>query len=286
MKVRKRNYTQVLLAAEDRVIAAAPIPMEGGKFLGMNGRVHAVGAADVAINIANIISCRGVVVNVYDWGDNTLDEDELFDIMVPKDAGHSSTANTLQIDVGSKQGDENVSQFSEPGEVSITQLAGENYWGMTVYDYEEILSFAKTSDGFRDATPDLYIPNDIWYPNASRPVQTSDVPGYFLLAVGAPALGTTTTTVPGIVNSEEWLMLRHLRRFMEDAWKQFAGLDETGAESPWLDLANLIVEITEPTVLEETTNAWGASSYNIWSIVDIYTELPGGQVLPSLLSSG
>lgn len=53
MLITKHEYHHILLAQEDRVIASAPVVMEGGEFRGMTGTVKAVGAADV--NIANAV---------------------------------------------------------------------------------------------------------------------------------------------------------------------------------------------------------------------------------------
>lgn len=286
MIIRKNEYNHMLLAQEDRVIASAPIAHDGGKFLSMSGEVHVIGANDQNIATAVMAMLRGVVVPVYDWGDNTLDIDELWDIMVPKDAVHSGTAGNNQIDVGTKVGEENTLTFSEPGTPSVTALAGESYWGNKVYDREHIFTFAGTSDGFKDATPDTFIPNHIFYPSSSEQVRAEEVPGFYMLALGTPTLANTVGVAVNVINSEEWLILRHLTAFMEDAWKQFAGIDEAGAESPWLNLASLIVEVTEPLANEEVGGSWAQQSFNCFSRNVTYTYTPGDKMIPNVLTSG
>lgn len=286
LKIRKVEYNHTLLAAEDRVIASAPISMDGGEFISARGALKVISAADLNISDAVMIMLRGVVVSVYDWGDNTLDVDELWDIMVPKDEAHQQTAGSSQIDVGVEVGEEDTAAFSEPGRPSPTALAGENYWGTKVYGSEHILTFADTADGFKDATPDTFIPKLSLPFGTDRAVRAQDTPGYALFAIGTPLLTGTVSAAVNVINSEEWLILRHLRAYMEDAWKQFAGLDEAGAESPGVNIAVLLVELTEPDVMEETAGAWATSSFDCFSRTEIFYSTPGDRPNQGMLTSG
>lgn len=289
MRVRKHEYVHTLLIAnEDRVIASAPIVSENGMFLGMRGAVKVVAAGDVAINFAVMFMMRGVVVVHNDWAIADFTADELWDVTVPKDAALSGTAGTLQIDVGGITGAEISTPFSDPGLPDITELAQDGgIFSETVLDQSHIMTFADTSDGFKDATPDTYIPNLSLRADTNRRVRMNGTaPGYALLGIGNPDMLNTTAVTAAMLTGVEFLMLKHLHQLMEDAWKQFAGLDEAGAESPFIDIAALIVELTEPTVQEETGGAWSAASYNVWSETWIDTDIPYNSVVPRTLDAG
>lgn len=288
MKIMKKDWTQVLLAAgEDRVFANAPVAHEGGRFLGAHGVVKVVANNDQNINSAVMIFGRGVVAIDPNFNDGSSDIDEVWDRIVPKDEAHSLTAGTGQLDTQVDVGDEETETFSEPGLPSPTILAeGNAVWAKRVWDHSEILTFADTSDGFKDATPDTFIPNVVFGMQASQRVQMDDIPGHAMFALGNPLLTATSSTVPNVIQSREWLMLRHLTRLIDEAWMQFAGLDETGAESPFADIAALIVELTEPTMHEETAGTWASQSFNCFCESVVITEVPRSNVVPPMLHSG
>lgn len=286
MRIHKREYNHTLLAAEDRVFASAPISMEGGKFLSAWGEVQVVASADVDVKIAVMIMARGVVAMNSDMSTTTRDLDELWDALVPKDTAHDNAADNRQIDLEIEEGEEVLATFSEPGLPNMTVLAeGDGIWAERVWDYSEIMTFAKTSDGFKDATPDTYIPNTVFPMMAEKNVMMTDLPGYVLFAFGTPLLTSTTATVRPVFGQDRWLMLRHLTKLIDDAWMHFAGLTEATAEDPFLDIASMMVELTEPNVQEETAGAWGTASFNCWSETNIITEVPASDVVPSTLSA-
>ena len=115
-----------------------------------------------------------------------------------------------------------------------------------VLDQSHIFTFADTSDGFKDGTPDTFIPNAVFRVATQRRVRMDGfVPGYALLAIGTPTLTNTTSSVQNLLQNREMLMLKHLHQLLEDSWKQFAGLDEAGAESPFVDIAALVIELRQ-----------------------------------------
>lgn len=286
MKVMKKEYSHTLLVSgEDKVIAHQSVSYQGGKFLGAWGDANYVAAADVDIKIATMAFCRGVVC-VWPHIDDSVNADTVWDIMVPKDEVWTGAAATEQIDHEIKLGDADPAPFGSPGIPNLTYLAeGDGIWGTRVYDYSEILTFAKTSDGFKDATPDTYIPNATFGISATKHVQMGDMPGVVMFAIGNPNMAATTTGHT-LLQGRQWLMLRHLTRLLDEAWMQFAGLDEAGAEDPFALIALMIIELTEPQMGEETAGAWGVSSFNVWTQMHIITEVPSSNMVPSILRSG
>lgn len=287
MRIHKKSYTHIQLAQEDRVFASAPIAMDGGKFLGAFGSVDVVAANDIPINKAVMVMARGMVV-IHPNPDSTVtDVDELWDILVPKDEVHSLSAANQQIDTDIGETDFDTRTFSEPGLPNITVLAeGSSIWGERVFDFEEVLTFARTSDGFKTGSPDTFRANTTFGVSATKRVGMSQVPGYVLFALGTPNLLQTTSTPEPTFNGKEWLMLRHLTRLIDEAWMQWAGLDEVGAESPFVDIASLIEKLTEPDVHEESGGAWSTASFDTWSTMNIITEVPRSSIVPSTLTSG
>ncbi len=286
MKILRKLYQHTLLVTnEDRVFAGAPIPI-GGRFLAASGEVHYVSTGLRNINSAHIHVARGAVVQVMEPGDATIDEDELWDQKMPKDVGISVAPGTQDLDTDFGSGDEDVVSFSEPGLVSEAILLERYQTHQVIWDYDEILSFAKTSDGFVDATPDTYIPNTVYQPSTAQQVAANEVNAYALFAYGNTNMGATTTTVRDTLEDVEWKMLQHLERLLDEAWMVLAGLDEAGAESPGLDIAQLIVELVEPTVVEETAGAWSTESSNMWSNMTLATYVPRNDITFPVLHGG
>lgn len=283
MRIAKKEYGHTLLTAdEDRVFASAPIPVDG-RFLRSAGQVHVVAAGVVSITTALIYMTRGVVGLVMnpEVGDHA---DDLWDSLVNKDVAFATALVSSVVDTDPTT--EDTAPFSEPGEGSPTVLAGESPFTERVYDREEILSFAATSDGFLDATPDTYIPNSVFEFRTTHGVHMQDVNGYFLLAHGQGDLENDTQTIPPTLNNQEWLMLRYLNVVLEEAWISFVGLRETGAESPGEDMIVLIRELTEPPMLIESAGAFAVASLNIWAIAVTETYTPGTRPHTSTLWSG
>lgn len=289
MNIRKHVYQHTLLAQEDRVIAHAPIVMGGGKFIGASGVVKCVAGAPQNIAHAVMLMARGVVAMFPDFSEGGINSDELWDSVVPKDEAWVETAATPQVDYGVQVGDVDTDVFAEPGEPNLTILAeGDSIWGKRVFDYSKIMSFADVSDG-HDATdsPETFRPNDVFRTDISQSVSMGGaIPGVFMLALGAPALTATSGAVIDIITGREWLMLRHMHQLLNDAWMNFAGLDESSAESPFVDVARLIIEMTEPLVVEETPGAWTAQSFNCWNETWIDTFVPYDSVVPTTLQAG
>lgn len=284
MRIVKHDYQHTLLAAEDRVIAWAPVSMDGGKFESIRGVVKCVAGAAQNVGTAFMIMARGVVAVHPDFA-ASFDPDVAWDSLVPKDEAFSVTAGGNQIDVTTRAAE--TPTFSEPGLPNPTVLAeGDGVWGERVIDQSHILTFADVSDGFQEGSPDTYIPNIVMGFDSSKRVHMGNVPGLAMLALGTPLLTATSASIPDVLVGKEWIMLKHLHQLLEDSWKQFAGLDEAGAESPFVDIATLIVELTEPTVVEETAGAWSVASWNCWSETFITTEIPYDSVVPGTLKAG
>lgn len=286
MRILKKEYNHSIIAAEDSVVGHAPVSFEGGKFLAAWGDVKAVASNDVNIAVAVMLMGRAVVaINVHP-GLESQTIDEIWDRTVPKDQLHSGTAGNDQIDTTVDQTSDEAAVFNEPGIPNPTILAENNgLWVKRVWDHEHVFTFADTSDGFKDASPDTYIPNTSFSIVAQQRVQMDEVPGWAMIALATPLLTQTTTAHIAVIAGREILMLRHLTRLIDEAWMHFAGLNETGAESPFLNIADLIVELTEPLVHEESAGAWGAASFNCWSRTNILTEVPRSNVVPNTLTA-
>lgn len=288
MKIDKHEYShRLLVVGEDRVFASAPIAMEGGRFHGAWATAKIIGAADQNIGQAVIAMGRGVVAIQADPDDGASDIDEVWDRIVPKDEAFVGTAATQQVDTDIDVGSEDTDPFGEPGIPNPNVLAeSSGIWAERVWDWSHIFTFADTSDGFKDATPDTYIPNTVVSMQASKNVTMTDIPGYAMFAFGNPGLTQTTSVVQDVLEGREYLMLRHLTRLLDEFWMQMVGLDEAGAESPYIDIAALIIELTEPVVQEETAGAWASTSYNVWAESHVITSVPRSDIVPSMISAG
>lgn len=280
------NHT-LLISGEDRVIGDAAVSMDGGKYLGSRGEVKIVSAGDINVNAAVVLMTRGVVVPIGAVGTDGFTADELWDAAVPKDEALDVAAATEQVDMNIGEGAVEAPPFSTPGRINPTILAeGDGIWGHRFFNHRMLMTFADTSDGFKDGTPDTYLPNGVVSLGSAANVEMTDVPGYALMAMGNPSLANTTGTVPSMIFGREHRMLRFLESLLMDSWKLLHGLDEAGAEDPFLTIAQLIVELTEPPMLEETVGAWGAASFNVWTTMQMWTSTPGIYRGPGELSSG
>lgn len=274
----KRRSQVLLVSGEDRVMAGQPIA-EGGVFLRAFGDVQIIAAADHPIADALLLNAVGVVVPHTDTSDATIDEDELFDFAVPKDIAISAAAATehFDFDIGGVA-DVNVANFATPGLVNVNGLFDLNNWGRKVYGVEErLMTFAGTSDGFKDATPDTFIPNDR-FPWGSRESVRCPVPSYALFAMGNPVMDQTVAVAHFTLQGREWAQLRWLDRSLDLAWPWLAGITEAGAESPFVDMADFVERLTEPVMLEETGGNFGAASFNVYSLMHLQSSSPGYDV--------
>lgn len=264
----------------DRVVAAAPV-VTGGRFLSMSGVTRVVGAGDNNIATAVYWAMKGAFFASPD-PDVANNDDVLWDLQVPKDQTISFAAGAEIVDFDEDTG--NVDPFQEPGDTSIETLFAVNVPADDLFNIEGIMTFADTSDGFKDATPDTFIPNVI-VPWSSKNVRVASYPSHAMAAFVLPKMDVTSSTPQVALGDEEWVMLQYLDKVLEDAFLAIVGITETGAESPFVDLLAALQAWTEPLVFEETAGAWGSPSANTWTTAVIFTESPGAPV-QKMISSG
>lgn len=255
-----------------------PIPA-GGVLRAANVDIHGIGAADFTINHAMLWPLRAMVLPVPDPGETGMDLDELFDRMVTKDVDQSVVAATEQIDLETLTPD--TTPFQEPGEANLGKIYDMGEFGVEVWREERLITFASKPNAYTPGTPDKYIPTFHTFASLSRPVRV-DVPSWFVAAIASPTWDDVGTTVPTSFTEQQWGRYSAMDELIDFARLQYLGQTETGAETPFAELAQLIERLVEPTVLEETAGVFESAAVDVFAqaifLVDVPTLAKKGTV--------
>lgn len=258
---RKQRKKLLLSGGTDRVIAAMPVP-PGGMLMGCTGVYHIVPTGSKALTKVYLVPVRGYAFDMLEFSDITdNNEDQIWDMLTPKDDDVDVSEGSLDIDTSLDATE--TAPFEEPGEPDANKLFGLRDPYTVFYDIEHTISFASSPHGYADLATDQYYPTAIgqvtwkggrWFPTG----------GIAMVGAALPAMDDVTTTVPdGISTIAKMLAYQHLDTAMEMAKPWLLGLSELGAETPWIEFAQLLEELTEPTVYEETAGEFNSDSLQI-----------------------
>lgn len=95
-----------------------------------------------------------------------------------------------------------------------------------------------------------------------------------MMAAISPDTSSTTTTEYGTVENQY-----HTIRYLEDALKfamiHWRGFIESGAETPYADLAQDIVDYLEPLAFEQVAGSFPGTNYEVFSNFRVGVKVPG-----------
>lgn len=282
MQLQRDDLRHTIVAAgADRVIAFMPLP-PGGRLIQAVGEIHCIGGESLHTNKAQMWPGAAYVVEMTEIDDLVgQNEDTLWDMYVPKDADVSATAGTVHTDMTRDVA--NQDPFEEPGEVNLNVLAGVVEPATKVWEREELVSFASSPSGRDAGSPDSYQPTEAYQVaiGGSRVLRHG---GFFALALASPSFDdVTTSTSSGLSNIREVTLLRYLRESLRIALPALLGMTEAGAEIGPIDVLQMLEELVEPTVFEQTAGAYNSADYNVFSKFQIVIETPGDFNIPGII---
>lgn len=253
----------------DQVVAACPIPDEG-TVNNVRGEVHVIGQEEHTVIRGAMYGFDGFILPVHD-PDQVDSYQTLWDEQVPKEAGDGAAGFDLDTQTAV------TSSHFEPG-VSDTEALIDVNNLTQVYSRRKLITFASRPAGFEAigsaGDVNLYTPTDAFMVKTGRKYRVA-VPSVLVFAFSNPALNTTQSTAGPIPTEDEWVFLKYIDMFLEDAWVDMMGRHEAGAESPYEDLHNFVNDLLEPTVVQETGGSFNAMAWYVFARFTFDMSVPG-----------
>jgi len=278
--IKRKSYSQVqILDGADRVVASMPIP-PGGVLLGYRAKVHAIGVVHTTVNFASMINGKAVVIGMGSGQmDTALSVDTLWDTRVPKDIDLSVTAGADEI----KWDDAVVdTPFEEPGHINWNDMVqlGDRPLGLS--EWSELVTFASSGAKFPHVdTTDEYFPTMVKRMGSNKKVRAKQA-SYFLLALGAPSWDEVTASVVNTIVDANWSALTYPDVAFDMMLPDILGLSETGAESPFAEMAGFVVDLVEPSIFEQTSGSFRSSDWTTFTEWEVRVATPGRPRMKSL----
>lgn len=256
-------------ADTDEVFAALQIP-EGGRLDNYRFTMHVIGT-DKSVIHACFYQIHGYMIPIPD-PDASRTPDEIWELNVMKDTALVVTAGSSEIEIDTATTPD-VSVVDEPGVPALQNLLDE--WGPTALmrPHVKMITAANSVGGFKDATPDTYLPRDIVSFKGSEGWSV-DQPSMALFALGSPALTQTVTAWFEADTPAEWAQLQYLEYVLEQAFIEVIGLTEAGSESPWADAATLLVN-NLIALFEKTGTSFTSVTWTGFSMFTAQITVPG-----------
>lgn len=277
--IRRTIGSRDIAAGSDEPLAWAPMS-EGMTLISVTGKLHVLGPEAIPINLFGAYGFSGYVMPVIEPEGGSVGAKATWDTMVTKAVDLSSVAATEQIDYDWDTAD--AGPAIEPGELDPSGLlgVGEDVTKTIIEPRLEFVSWANSRQGgWVAGSPDVYNPSDFKTFRSARRL-TAERPSMALLAVSSPSMtdvteGMNAFTATGMQN---WGMLENLDEVMRAALIAALGLTETGAESPFGDMALFIQELVAPDMSDESATHFLS---NIWRVMCEATwvfELEGSSI--------
>lgn len=256
MQLYMRRYgMQDVAGGSDTAIVGWPVP-RGTTINYLSGEVHTMRTSP--IDVGDVV-IYGLEVWLMPVGDNNTDLDDIdtmWDTLVPKDD------DLVDIDAGFAV---DTDPFKEIGEISVSQLFGQERVQplQRVFQHEGFLTFARTTSGFVPGTPpaNTFIPSEVVNLGLKAP---SFMPedGALIVGFASPTLDfTADNNVIATGRLDQMYILRFLDDFIDNAQINLAGLQETGAETPYEDIMSLILNVLEKVSTDGSTFDFTSSTF-------------------------
>jgi len=282
--VERNSYTgREASLGTDQVVASMPIP-PGGVFLGYRATISGISKIHLSVLVAAGAFFRAVIVPM---GASTMDQaisvDTLFDQRVPKDVDLSGTAGADEIDWD----DGTVSTpFEEPGQINFNDLVELGDRPIDIGRRDVLVTFADIGAKFPhvDTTDEYYATWKVRM-GSNHKVRVRQA-SYFLLAISSPNWDEVTNSAVNTIVNANWSALTYPDVTFDMMLPDILGLSETGAESPFIDMAAFAVDLVEPSVREETAGDFEAVNWDTFTKWSVRVLTPGRPQMKTLKSKG
>lgn len=258
------NQQRVILPNTDKVIAALSLPSDctlNSVRLG----VSVEGPAMANINTVAGFAIEGWIIPVED-PDLADSYQDIWDLLVPKD----DDADVVDLDT---QAVESTS-FWEPGMPELESIFEVGAAPQKIYAKATWLTAAKAG-----ASAVLIDTTFKWFPTAYEQVGAGSyhvkTPSVVLFGLGSPALTDTSATEQVAHSENEWSRTKYIGDILNQAMSRVLGLIESGSETPYQEALELVRKLVEPTLLEETANAFNPVGYWVHSEGNFNYTVPG-----------
>ena len=232
----------------------------------INAEVHVVGQTVQTIATAIMYGIQGYVLPVLD-PDAGAELDTVWDTLVPKD----DDTDTIDLDTGAVD----AQSMFEPGEAAMAEVLDLGLQPQRIYASQRMKSWANAN--FRQEQTDVleWVPSEVHKIRVGRKRYHCKGPSVVIFALGNADMLDTSSGVLTALAENEWPRVKYMGTVLEQALMQHFGLVEAGAETPWVEAAQLLRKYLEPDVHEETAGAWSAQTLRTWTNVTFDVSVPG-----------
>lgn len=267
-RMRARRTSQhVVAAGTDKVLVGISLPSDTV--------VHRVTGTtmiepDGAQNLKRALFCmmEGYVLPVLD-PDAGSTMDTIWDNLVPKD----TDVTTMDLDTAALD----TTPFSEPGEADWSALLDLGLRPKKVYGDERMLTFANSPTGFHITSADVinFMPVATFNLGLDNGPFRVSQPSILCYALGSPNLDDTTATVEQAGTENQWGRHKYITELLNLAMHQLFGLTEAGAETPWVEAVDLLQQLLEPDVFEQTAGSFGSLAWTAFTRMIVEYSVAG-----------
>lgn len=268
MQLYMRRYgSDQLSAGADSAILAWPVPNEA-RFNYMRGECHifAVSATTPGSQVG-MYGAQGWILQSVTPGDFEV-MNTLWDRFVPKDNDVVDLDSVVTVDTDS---------MFEPGLISVSQMLDQEVgnphrW----FNKSEIVSFMTSYRNFSPTVTTHHL-NDFFNFGIKNAFKMRDNAG-IVFGVGSPDMagaGVDTDVIEGTSGHsfDGFFTLKHLEDFLDKAMLEATPFTEAGAESPYEDIMNFLIDTLEE--VNENVALFEARTWNIWGRGTAGIEVPG-----------
>ena len=252
-------------AGADEVLFGISLPSDA-VLNGLRAEVHVLGLNIQPLTVALMYGVEGYILPVLD-PDAGANLETLWDTLVPKD----DDTDTIDLDTGAAD----TQSFFEPGESAMAEVMDVGLQPRRIYNMQRLKSFANGAMRQEDTSVLEWALADVLHIRVGKKRYRCDGPSVVVFALGNPAMDDTTTVVAAALAENEWPRVKYMETVLEHALMQHFGLVETGAETPWIDAAQLLRKYLEPDVYEEHAGAWGSGFLRAYVNVTFDVSVPG-----------
>ena len=234
---------------------------------GMWATIHVMSKVVLPWTTGLMYQLQGYILPVLD-PDAAPTFDVLWDTLVPKD----DDTDTIDLDTG--QAD--TSSMFEPGEMALAEVMDVGLQPQKVYSKQYMRTAANARLVQEEAGVLEWAFADVHKIRiGKRRRYRCDGPSAIVFAIGNPAMDDTEINVLQSLTENEWPRVKYIGTVLEQALMQHFGLTEAGAETPWVEAAQLLRKYLEPDVQEENAGAWGATTLRLFANVTFDVSVTG-----------
>lgn len=282
--IERNSYTgREIGVGEDQVVASMPIP-PGGVFMGFRAEVHGIASAPIDMDSAMLSHIRGVIVPMGGSRmDTAISIQTLWDQLVPKDVDLSVVAGADEIDWDDGA---IASPFQEPGQVNFSDLVALGDRPIDIARRNSgLVTLANAGRDPHLDTTRKFQPAFTVRMGSNHKVRVRQA-SYFLLAVSSPSWDETTNSAVNTIVDANWSALTYPDVMFDMMLPDILGLSETGAESPYSDMAAFAVDLVEPLIREQTAGDFVGGTWNTFTDWSVRVLTPGRPQMRTLASKG